>query len=199
MKKLNQKETPIQNQVLLAAWLINEPYSVLLLCRVPCNETHRVSGCSAAGFSKTRAGVCLNEVLMGRQVHVAPEGRAQERPGERAEQRPQGAVTAVRELSANCAVAFDTGKLDLKDFFYSETFSVVTYPCNGRGWHEENSKDNSCFFMHLAIRVFLAITAESLPQINHWILTWCMCLGTQVWGGHISTCPAQKAFIWLFL
>lgn len=38
VKKLNEKETPIQNQFLLAAWLINEPYSVLLLCWVPYNE-----------------------------------------------------------------------------------------------------------------------------------------------------------------
>lgn len=129
------------------------------------------------GLNKTRAGVCLNEVLTGRQVHVTMEGRAQEWPGERAEQSPQSAVTAVTELSANCAVVLDSGKLDLKDFIYSKTFSVITYPCNGRGWHEENSKDNSCFFMHLAIWVLPAIIAESFPQINHGILTWCMWLG----------------------
>lgn len=40
---------------------------------MPHNETHRVNGCSAAGLSETTAGVSLNEVLMGRQVHVNTE------------------------------------------------------------------------------------------------------------------------------
>lgn len=115
MKKLNQKESPVQTQFLLAAWLISEPYSVLPLCWAPHNETHGVNGCSAVGLSETTAGVCLNEVLMGRQVHVnaEQEGRRRARREGRAVW-PQSTPGAVTELSANCPRAFDTSKSDLK-------------------------------------------------------------------------------------
>lgn len=127
VKKLNQKETSTQNQFLLAAWLINEPYSVLLLCWVPYNEIYRVNGCSAVGLSKTTAGVCLNEVLMERQVCVNVEQEGTGIAGREGRAGwPQSALTAVTELSTNCTVVFDNGKLALKDFIYSKTFCVVT-------------------------------------------------------------------------
>lgn len=127
VKKLNEKETPIQTQFLLAVRLINDPYSVLLLCWAPYNETHWVNGRSVAGLSKTTAGVCLNEVLMGRQVHVNMEqdGTGMAR-GEGRAAWPQSALTPVTELSANCVGVFDTGRLDPKDFIYSTVFCVVT-------------------------------------------------------------------------
>lgn len=127
MKKLNQKESPIQIQFLLAAWLISGPYSVLLLCWEPYNETRRVNDCSAGGLSETTAGVCLNEVLMGRQVHVntEQEGTGTARRGGRAVW-PQSAPRAVTELSANCPRVFDTGKSDLKDFISVVKHSVLS-------------------------------------------------------------------------
>lgn len=84
-------------------------------------KLHRVNG-----LSKTTAGVCLNEVLMGRQVHanMEQEGTGMAKREGRA-LWPQSSLTAVTELSANCAAVFDTGKLDLKDFIYSKTFCVV--------------------------------------------------------------------------
>lgn len=84
------------------------------------------------GLSKTTAGVCLNELLMGRQVHVNME---QEGTGMASRESravwPQSTLTAVIELSANYAVVFDTVKLDLKDFTYSETFCVVAPSMEG--------------------------------------------------------------------